>query len=93
MTVAIVGYVSLALLFWAHALYRLSSRGPRERLFGLGERILLGIVALGASALWVVFVPIYVAGMVRGSYGKGHDLSIGSVAKLFKRARSSTLPA
>ena len=93
MTATIVGYGTLALLFWAHALYRLASRGSRERLFGPGERLLLALVALGASALWIVLVPIYVAGLVMAGSGRGHNLSISNAARLVKRSRSRSIPA
>ena len=54
-------YVALTLAFWAHALRGLRSRGRArrsERLFGVEDRFLIAMVALVASAAWIVLLPM-----------------------------------
>src|SRR5687768_9808990 len=59
-------YAALTLVFWAHALRGISSHDRsrrRRRLFGLEERVLIALVALVASAGWIVLLPL--AGVAR----------------------------
>ena len=54
-------YLALTLAFWVHALRGISARRGkrrRERLFGVEERVLIAIVALVASAAWIVLLPM-----------------------------------
>ena len=64
----VVAYGAVAAGFWVHALARLVGAGRREPLFGLGERLLLGIVALLTSALWAGLLPVYAAGRAQRLY-------------------------
>lgn len=68
----IQAYAALSLGFWFHTLYRMatSTRG-RERLFGVEERIILGIVALATSAGWIVLLPIYGLGRLQLAAERG----------------------
>ena len=64
-TYLLFAYAALTLAFWAHALRGLRAyerARPRERLFGLEQRILIAAVALVASAGWIVLLPIAAAG-------------------------------
>jgi hypothetical protein len=67
----ITAYAALALGFWVHALRGLSARERsrgRDRLFGLEERILIGMYALVASAAWLLLLPIYLVGWAQLAY-------------------------
>ena len=64
----LLGYAAVTGVFWVHALARLAGRERREPLFGLGERLLLGVVALLTSALWAGLLPVYAAGRAQQLY-------------------------
>lgn len=73
-TLVLSAYAALALAFWVHALRGLGalqrSRSREERLFGMGERILLVGFSLLASAGWVVLLPIHAIGRAQLAYDR-----------------------
>ena len=71
MTSLVTAYAALTLAFWVQALHGLRVRGRsrrRERLFGVGERLLIAIVSLLASAAWPLLLPIKLVGWAQLAY-------------------------
>ena len=76
-------YAALTLVFWGHALLglRAHDRARRHRpLLGLEERILVVVVALLASAGWIVLLPIAAVGRTRLAYERHARPLLGRVA-------------
>ena len=62
----LLAYGAVTVIFWVSSLLRMAPRARRpEPLFGLGERVLLGVVALLAAALWGALLPAYAVGSAR----------------------------
>ena len=59
----LLAYGAVTLIFWVYSLVKLATSGRRrEPLFGMGEHIVLGVVALVTAAFWGALLPVYAVG-------------------------------
>lgn len=78
-TQIILAYAAVTAGFWVHSLAKLATSGRRrEPLFGLGERVVLAMVALVTAALWGALLPVYAAGRAQLAIeGRGRGMVRG----------------